>query len=112
MHLARCPTPEKAAQLAPQIDKVRLRNNLWPGMVSKLTDFFDVPKAEGDIRVVYNITSLGINKALWAPGFFLPNADLAAWLLMFYSFTVDADLKARCSSTLQWIQLYSAFCRG
>lgn len=92
MRPARRPTPEKAAQLGPKIDKVRLRNYIVGGRVSNLTDFFDVPKGDEDIRVVYNGTSSGLNEALWAPGFFLPNADSAARLLMFYSFTVDADL--------------------
>ena len=51
-----------------------------------------MPKGDLDIRVVYNGTASGLNEALWAPGFYLPNANAAARLLMFYSFTVDADL--------------------
>jgi hypothetical protein len=92
MRRARLPTPEKAAQLGPEIDKVRLRNYVLPGAVSNLTDFFDVPKGDEDTRVVYNGASSGLNEALWAPGFFLPIADFAARLLMCHSFTVDADL--------------------
>ena len=84
--------PEKASQLGPQVDKVRLRNYISPGEVLNLTDFFDVPKGDKDIRIVYNGTSSGLNEALWAPGFYLPNADAATRLLMFDSFTVDADL--------------------
>ena len=92
MRSGRLPTQEKAAQLGPKIDKVRLRSYILAGLVLNLTDFFDVPKGDKDIRIVYNGTSSGLNEALWAPGFYLPNADAAARLLMFYTFTVDADL--------------------
>lgn len=85
--------PQKKAKLIrPKVDKVRLRTYILPSDVSNLTDFFDVPKGDLDIRVVYNGTASGLNEALWAPGFYLPNANAAARLLMFYSFTVDADL--------------------
>jgi hypothetical protein len=80
------------AQLGPKIDKVRLRHCILAGRVSNLTDFFDVPKGDEDVRVVHNGASSGLNEVLWAPGFFLPNADSAARLLMFCSFTVDPDL--------------------
>jgi hypothetical protein len=29
--------------------------------------FFAVPKGEDDIRLVYNVTSSGLNKMVWAP---------------------------------------------
>ena len=92
MRRARRPTPEKAAQLGPKIDTVRVRTYILPGEVSNVTDFFDVPKGDKDIRVVYNGTSSGLNDALWAPSFFLPNADSAARVLMYYSFSADSDL--------------------
>ena len=90
MRQARRPTPEKAAQLGPKIDKVRLQKCILPSKVSNLTDSFGAPKGDEDIRVVYNGASSGLNEALWAPAFFLPNDDSAAQLLMSYSFIVDA----------------------
>jgi hypothetical protein len=84
--------PDKRAMLGPKIDTVRKRNYIAPEPVSNLTDFFDVPKGEIDIRVVYNGTTSGLNEKLWSPGFFLPNADSAGRLLMYNSYTVDADL--------------------
>ena len=92
MRRPRLPTPEKAKLIGPKVDKVRVRTYILPGDVENLTDYFDVPKGDHDIRVVYNGTESGLNEALWAPGFYLPNSDAAARLLMFYSFSMDADL--------------------
>jgi hypothetical protein len=92
MSAARRLDPDKAVLLGPKLDKVRLRQYILPRPLESLTDFFDVPKGDDDIRVVYNGTPSGLNEALWAPGFLLSNADMAARLLMFYSFMVDADL--------------------
>jgi hypothetical protein len=41
---------------------------------SKLLDvsFFDVPKGDDDIRLVYNATKSGLNEVVWAPWFSLP----------------------------------------
>jgi hypothetical protein len=90
--VSRPPHPDKLALLGQKVDKVRLRKYILPGPVANLTDFFDVPKGDDDIRVVYNGTSSGLNEALFAPGCYLPNADAAARLLMYYSHTVDVDL--------------------
>jgi hypothetical protein len=92
MHPARPPHPDKLVMLGSKVDKVRLRNYILAGPVQNLTDLFNVPKGENDIRAVYNGTSSGLNKALFAPGLYLPNADAAARLLVYYSYTVDADL--------------------
>jgi len=92
MRRPRRPPPDKAKLIGPKVDKVRNRTYILPGDVENVTDFFDVPKGEHDIRVVYNGTASGLNEALWAPGFYLPNADAASRLLMYYSFTMDADL--------------------
>jgi hypothetical protein len=84
MRAARRPTPDKEAQLGPKVDTVRLRNYILAGQVLNLTDLFDVPKGDTNIRVVYNGTLSGLNEVLQAPGFLLPNSDMAARLLMFY----------------------------
>jgi hypothetical protein len=92
MKPAQSPPSDKAAQMGPKVDKVRNRNYIRAGPVYNLTDYSDVPKGESDIRIVHNGTSSGLNEALWAPSLFLPNSDSAARLLMYHSFTVDADL--------------------
>ena len=65
------------AKLWPKILKVILRGyiSLTPfNKVSNLTDYFTVPKGEDNVRVVYNGTSSGLNKVLWAPNFWLPTS--------------------------------------
>ena len=51
-----------------------LRNHVKSGFVKSLTCFFAVSKGDGDIRIVYDATKSGLNEALWAPNFPLPNA--------------------------------------
>jgi hypothetical protein len=96
MRPARPVHPDKRTMLGPKIDTVRKRNYIVPGPVSNLMDFFDVPKGEIDIRVVYNGTTSGLNERLFAPGFFLPNADSAGRLLMYNSRTQWMPTWARC----------------
>jgi hypothetical protein len=55
-------------------------------------DYFDVPKGDDDIRMVYNATRSGLNAALWAPSFFMPTSKSASRLLSYYSFCSDLDL--------------------
>jgi hypothetical protein len=59
--------------------------------IKSLIDNFCVPKAD-DIRVVFNGTSCGLNKAVWAPNFWLPTSKTAANLLNFGYCMVDVDL--------------------
>jgi hypothetical protein len=59
--------------------------------IKSLIDNFCVPKAD-DIRVVFNGTSCGLNKAVWAPNFWLPTSKTAANLLNFGYCIVDVDL--------------------
>ena len=61
-----------AEQVSLKIQKVVRRRYLEKGMVKSLTNYFAVPKGEHDIRLVYNMTSSGLNDALWAPSFWLP----------------------------------------
>ena len=53
-----------------KINKVRERVYILPGEAKLLTGFFAVLKGEGDIRIVYDATTCGLNKALWTPRFF------------------------------------------
>ena len=65
---------------------------MLPGPVRSLTDYFDVPKGDHDVRMVYNGSSCGLNEALWAPSFWLPTADTALRAMTFGTYCVDLDL--------------------
>mmetsp|Transcript_20351 Transcript_20351/g.28606 ORF Transcript_20351/g.28606 Transcript_20351/m.28606 type:complete len:147 (+) Transcript_20351:4534-4974(+) len=62
--------------------KAQQRGYLEDGYVANLINFSAVPKGKDDIRVVYDGTKCLLNKAVWAPNFFLPMVDS---LLMFIS---------------------------
>ena len=49
-----------------------LDNDEW---IVSLTSYFDVPKGEDDIRMVYDGTKCGLNDAVWIPSFFLPSVQ-------------------------------------
>ena len=83
---------EVRSLVADKISKVLERGYIRPGPVSNLTDFFPVPKGENDVRIVYNGSSSGLNKAIWAPNFMLPTAETALRSLSYSSFMVDLDL--------------------
>ena len=51
-----------------KIQKVCFRGYIVVGIVLSLTGFFQVPKGEDDIRMVYDATACGLNNALCAPG--------------------------------------------
>ena len=88
----RPPAPDKRALVASKLDTVRDRGYVGAGNIVSLTDYFDVPKGESDIRMVYNVTSSGLNNAIWAPPFWLPTAASALRCMTFESFCVDLDL--------------------
>ena len=62
-------------KLESKLRKVMKRRYIKDGYVKSLTGFFAVPKADTDIRVVYDATKCGLNDALWAPNFWLPTVD-------------------------------------
>jgi hypothetical protein len=55
-----------------KLDKVQKWGYISPGMVKSLTAFFEVPKGEDDIRLVYDGLVSGLNLSIWVPRFFLP----------------------------------------
>jgi hypothetical protein len=54
---------------------VRRRRYIVPGTVLSLTSLFAVPKGDTDIRLVYDGTKSGLNRAVWAPWFPLPTVE-------------------------------------
>jgi hypothetical protein len=79
-------------QVQSKLAQVRHRLYIQPGLVLSLTDYFDVPKGDTDVRMVYNGSSCGLNELLWAPSFWLPTAATDGRVLSFYLFSVDLDL--------------------
>ena len=55
-----------------KVNEVRSRGDINTGGVKSTTGFFDVPKGDSDIRMVYDATKCGLNAALWTPNFFYP----------------------------------------
>ncbi|KAL7570893.1 hypothetical protein ACA910_018953 [Epithemia clementina (nom. ined.)] len=59
-----------------KLNKVQKRRNITPlENIRSLTNFSTVPKGEQDIRMVYNGTKSGLNRALFAPWFLLATVD-------------------------------------
>jgi len=91
---SRPPKSEVYKKILSKLSKSLSRGYLVPASFSKihnLIDFFAVPKAE-DIRLVQNGSSCGLNKAIWASNFWLPNASSMTRVLGYNYKAVDIDL--------------------
>lgn len=89
---AKSPKSFKEPKFSLIVEKLKTivqRNYVTTGKVTSWTDFFEVPKGDDDIRLVYNGTSCGLNQALWSPSFWLPFPRTA---LDFNSYSGDMDL--------------------
>ena len=62
-------------KLKSKLANVKMKKYVQPGFVKSLTSYFAVPKAETDVRIVYDGTACGLNDSLWAPNFMLPTVD-------------------------------------
>lgn len=95
-------------QLKAKLLTVIRKGYITPGPVKSLTGFFAVPKGVDDIRIVYDATKSGLNKAVWSPNFFLPtmtsvlnHADDQTWYgdidigEMFLNYFMDSALRER-----------------
>ena len=78
--------------VAEKIANVRDKGYIVSGLVRSLTTYFQVPKGAEDLRMVYDGTSSGLNRALWSPAFWLPTPDTALRQVTFYTYCVDIDL--------------------
>lgn len=72
--------------------KVRHRRYIRKGKVLSLTSYFSVPEGEDDVRMVYNGTQSGLNKAMSVPRFPLPTADSHLRALEPGTFCADSDI--------------------
>ena len=75
-----------------KISKVRRLLYVAPAKVTSEIDVFCVPKGLDDIRLVYNGTSCGLNKILWAPWFSLPTITSHLRSIEAGSFMGDMDI--------------------
>lgn len=57
--------PDLLDKIKRKVLKVVDRDYIGPGSVVSLMDYFDVPKGEDDVRIVYNGSSSGLNDILW-----------------------------------------------
>lgn len=89
---SKVPSKDKFDLVLEKVSNIVARGYVVPGYVTSLTEFFDVPKGDDDIRLVYNGSSCGLNDALWAPNFWLPTPRSAIRLLDFSTYSVDLDL--------------------
>jgi len=65
--------------------------------VKSLTGFFSVPKDEDDICMVYDASALGLNDALWALNFGLPDVDSLLSQVARYTYLADNDVGGNVS---------------
>jgi hypothetical protein len=63
--------PKIKEKVIEKLQKVRMRRYIANGYVVSLTSFFDVPKGDDDIRLVYDGSVGGLNDSLWVPRFSL-----------------------------------------
>ena len=82
---------EVRAIVANKIAGMVKRCYIEEGHVSSSLDYFAVPKGDADVRVVFDGSSCGLNKVLWAPNFYLPSASSAVMLLSFSTWMADMD---------------------
>jgi hypothetical protein len=74
---AKRPKPEQFEKYLPKLREILERGYVVASKhIKSLTEYFDVEK-DNDIQLVYNGTSCGLNRALWAPNFWLPTAKSA-----------------------------------
>ena len=105
--------PDLRRQVREKMQVARDRHYIAPGEVISLTNYFPVKKGDCDIRMVYDATKSGLNRALWTPSFALPTVESltrqleeTAWMAdldlgdMFLNFMLDADLRPFCGVDL------------
>jgi hypothetical protein len=83
--------PEELKLVAEKLDKITDRCYVMDGFIINFLDYFAVPKGLFDIRIVYDGTKCGLNDALWAQNFYLPDGTVAGWLLTYTTYCVDVD---------------------
>ena len=107
------PDPVRRALMRSKVAKVLDRGYIGPGAVTSLMNVFEVPKGEGDIRLVYDGTKSHLNACLFAPWFglstlesLLRSVDTRTWLgdndigEQFHNFILHSLLQPYCGIDL------------
>lgn len=92
-----------------KLETIRSKQYVETGPIISLMSFFDVPKGDDDIRMVYDGSASGLNDHLWAPWFSLPTIDCLLRSLepgysmadndvgeMFHNFMLNEKLRKYC----------------
>ena len=98
--------PETCERVKQKVNGVCSWGYIKEGGVKSTAGFFDMPKGDSDIRMVYDATKSDLNAALWTPNFFFPtidsilrNADEETWFVdidlgeMFLNYWLDEELR-------------------
>ena len=109
--------PKNQRVVPEKLLKLRRRQYIEVGHVTSLTHFFDVPKGEEDVRMVFNGTSSGLNRVLYAPRFTLPTVEHLLRALavgtnlcdfdiaeMFYNFMLHPLIRAFCGVDISLVR--------
>jgi hypothetical protein len=84
--------PEVRKSIGAKLMKVFARRYFIYGTILSLMSFFDVPKGDTDIHLVYNGTYSGLNAHLWASWFALPTICALLRALEINTFMDDSDI--------------------
>jgi hypothetical protein len=84
--------PDLRRQVREKMQVARDRHYIAPGEVISLTNYFPVKKGDCDIRMVYDATKSGLNRALWTPSFALPTVESLTRQLEETTWMADLDL--------------------
>ena len=84
--------PKIKEKVIEKLEKVRARRYIAPGYVVSLTAFFQVPKGDDDIRMVYDGTVSGLNDSIWVPRFALPTVNTHLRAVEEGTFMADFDV--------------------
>ena len=68
------------------------RDNIRGGLVKSFPNIFDVPKRSDNIWLVNDATKSGLNRAFWAPNFFLPAVNTLVRCIIASSWMSDVDM--------------------
>ena len=84
-------SPEHQVLISKKLSDVRYKNYIGPGKVKSMMSYFNVPKGDSDIRMVYDGTKSGLNSVMWAPWFPLPTASTLLRMVESGTWMADND---------------------
>ncbi len=85
--------PAKQELMRAKVVRVRRLDYIKAGKIVSRTSFFSVDKGETNIRIVYNGTSCGLNKDLYAPHIGLPTVQETLRAIMPGFYLCDLDVQ-------------------